>query len=340
LTIALHGLKAVATLKQARKQQTVRFWQSLWGRRGNTMKFFNWVFGSKCDACGRRSRTPKHLDQSSAAPRELCECCHDKVEIERKRKEEQRREEESARNRAAAVQGTLFVAEFSATPEDFRDNLGAIHHFLIELDRHCLVERFLHDATFRMEKCRPLFPEVIRLFRKGIAYRVSYTPNAPHKEEQGHEETYVDWCTGGSGSVMMSQYVIDVPEQPEQPEGLELVPLDSRELVAEATQSNSSYTFTHPALYSGVVWLHVEAKPENRRKAHRYTIRWGSWQFSGILKFEDHQSVNILHTKSNDGHSIPLFFDVAPPCFVEHGQGFPPAGPVHDINHGWTWIGE
>jgi hypothetical protein len=101
-------------------------------------------------------------------------------------------------------------------------------------------------------------------------------------------------------------------------------------------QFKCRWSFFHPAFYSGPVWVQVQPKPENRRKAHRYSIRWGPWKFSSVLDFEGHQSASLLHMKGPDGESFPIFFEVSPACCIERGLGDPPAGPVHDINWGWT----
>jgi HEAT repeat protein len=67
------------------------------------MKIIDWLFGSRCAACGRRSRTRRHADQSAGAGRFLCGGCHEKGEAERReRAEQKRREEERIRKDEAA----------------------------------------------------------------------------------------------------------------------------------------------------------------------------------------------------------------------------------------------
>jgi hypothetical protein len=47
-----------------------------------------------------------------------------------------------------------------------------------------------------------------------------------------------------------------------------------------------------------------------------------------------------MHMKGSDGLSIPIFFDISPPCCVVFGQGTAPSGLALDINHGWSHIEE
>jgi len=63
------------------------------------MKIIDWLLGSKCDACGQRTRSNKHLDHSSGAQNLHCDACHDKLVVERKRQDEQKRKEEEERKR-------------------------------------------------------------------------------------------------------------------------------------------------------------------------------------------------------------------------------------------------
>jgi hypothetical protein len=99
------------------------------------------------------------------------------------------------------------------------------------------------------------------------------------------------------------------------------------------------WDFSHPAPYSGQVWIHVVAKPANRGIPHHYTIRWGPWERKGILNLAGLGSVALVHMKGDDGLSVPIAIQVSPPCYVTFGQGNPLAGPVDDINHGWEQIG-
>ena len=79
-------------------------------------------------------------------------------------------------------------------------------------------------------------------------------------------------------------------------------------------------------------------KFENRGAPHQYSLRWGPWQLNNVLNLAGLESVSLRHTKGADGLSIPLFFDISPFCFVGFGQGDPPDGVVHDINHGWIYV--
>jgi hypothetical protein len=96
------------------------------------------------------------------------------------------------------------------------------------------------------------------------------------------------------------------------------------------------WRFCHPASYTGKVWIRVVPRFENRALRHEYVIRWGPWTYRNILKFGYMESASLSHMKGDDGLSIPIIFDIEPPCFVAIGQGEPPGELVHDINHGWT----
>lgn len=63
---------------------------------GTIMKIIDWLFGSKCDACGQRTRSGIPLDQTSVTSKFLCNACHDKRMAEQKRMEEQERRRANA----------------------------------------------------------------------------------------------------------------------------------------------------------------------------------------------------------------------------------------------------
>ena len=64
------------------------------------MKIIDWLFGSKCAACGQRSKSNKHQDSTSPVLRLLCDACNEKVQQEQRwREEEQRRNEEDRKRR-------------------------------------------------------------------------------------------------------------------------------------------------------------------------------------------------------------------------------------------------
>jgi hypothetical protein len=98
------------------------------------------------------------------------------------------------------------------------------------------------------------------------------------------------------------------------------------------------WTFSHPASFAGQVWVRVVTKPINRGQPHRYFIRWGPWGYTNTLNLEGREAVTLLHMKGDDGDSIPLFFDVSPPCCVSFGRGDPPVGPSIEINFGWSRV--
>jgi len=106
------------------------------------------------------------------------------------------------------------------------------------------------------------------------------------------------------------------------------------------TRYKSGWSFCHPASYSGPVWIEVVPKFENRAAPHHYTVRWGPWEYTGVLNLRGLESAALIHMKGNDGLSIPIFFDIRPPCCVSFGQGQHPTGLVHDINHGWSRVEE
>lgn len=99
------------------------------------------------------------------------------------------------------------------------------------------------------------------------------------------------------------------------------------------------WSFCHPASWSGQVWIQLIAEPGNRGAPHDYTVRWGPWEYKGSLNLEGRESAFLIHTKGNDGLSVPIFFDVLPPSYVRFGQEDPPGTPVHDINWGWKRVG-
>lgn len=101
------------------------------------------------------------------------------------------------------------------------------------------------------------------------------------------------------------------------------------------------WSFSHPAVYSGRVYIEVVAEPASRRTPHYYTVRWGPWQYKGILNFEERESAFLVHMKGNDSLSVPLFFDISPASYVVFGQGDPPVGSIHgihEINFGWKRV--
>jgi len=98
------------------------------------------------------------------------------------------------------------------------------------------------------------------------------------------------------------------------------------------------WVYCHPAPYSGAVWIRIVTHGDNVPQPHNYMLRWGSWEYSDTLFFDDDRSVSLVHTKSNDGESTPLLVTVSPPCYVSFGQGYPRAGRVVDVNRGWQRV--
>jgi hypothetical protein len=101
---------------------------------------------------------------------------------------------------------------------------------------------------------------------------------------------------------------------------------------------NETWTIHHPAEYVGKVWMKILKKRLNIEKAHRYTIRWGPWEFRGKVNRKDKHSETLVYSKGNDGLSIPIFVKISPACYLSFGQGEPPDGDPIDINHGWDRV--
>ena len=66
------------------------------------MKFIEWLFGTKCDACGQRTRSKQHVAKTTGVQQLLCDDCHDKLLAEQKHQEERNRKEAEARKTAEA----------------------------------------------------------------------------------------------------------------------------------------------------------------------------------------------------------------------------------------------
>jgi len=94
----------------------------------------------------------------------------------------------------------------------------------------------------------------------------------------------------------------------------------------------------HPAEYSGKVWIRILKQEKNLNQPHVSTIRWGPWHYQGKLPPDANMSVSLMHAKSNDGLSVPIFFKIVPPCHVIFGQDEPLGKKVIDINYGWKKV--
>ena len=99
-----------------------------------------------------------------------------------------------------------------------------------------------------------------------------------------------------------------------------------------------NWLYCHPAAYAGAVWIRIVAHGDNLTKSHNYTLRWGPWEYSNELSFDDSPSISLTHAKFNDGESFPLFVKISPPCYVSFGQGDPPPGKEIDVNHRWRRV--
>ena len=97
----------------------------------------------------------------------------------------------------------------------------------------------------------------------------------------------------------------------------------------------SEWIGSHPAEYSGQVWIQVLKQEKNVNKSHGFSVRWGPWQYEASIPSDQNISVTLVHAKGGDGLSIPIFFDIDPPCFVKFGKNEPKGEKVIDINYGW-----
>ena len=64
------------------------------------------------------------------------------------------------------------------------------------------------------------------------------------------------------------------------------------------------WTFAHPAKYSGPVWIRITTRDECRLLPHDIIVRWGPWQYRGLLDFGQGNTVSLVHTKGDDGLSV------------------------------------
>jgi hypothetical protein len=111
-----------------------------------------------------------------------------------------------------------------------------------------------------------------------------------------------------------------------------------KEIIDTIQPPNAEYktdwVHNYPASYSGIIWEKVEIQPTNKNKTHRYTIKWGKWQYTG--EFQGQDVVYLWHRKGNDGQSIEILFHIEPASKVTFEKGDqPPIGAI-DINDGWT----
>lgn len=119
--------------------------------------------------------------------------------------------------------------------------------------------------------------------------------------------------------------------------------LAERNALAEGTwlppgAYRTSWVHNHPASYAGAIWMRVVPDPFFAGQRHRVEVRWRNWKLCREVALEDNGAW-FVHTKGDDGQSIPLEVRVSPACQVAFGQGDPPGDPVVDINHGWSvWV--
>jgi len=104
--------------------------------------------------------------------------------------------------------------------------------------------------------------------------------------------------------------------------------------ISKDSDAKSEWKWNHSADHTGPVWIRITAKENQRSRPHQYEVRWGNWLYRGQLDFRLVNIVTLMHTKKDKG-SVPLHFQISPPCAVEFGQGQPP--DRLEINEGWTW---
>jgi hypothetical protein len=97
----------------------------------------------------------------------------------------------------------------------------------------------------------------------------------------------------------------------------------------------SEWIISHPSNFSGKVWVQVLKQEKNINRAHKIIVRWGPWQYKATIPSDPNISFTLVHAKGGDGLSIPIFFDIDPPCFVKFGQDEPIGEKIIDINYGW-----
>jgi len=96
----------------------------------------------------------------------------------------------------------------------------------------------------------------------------------------------------------------------------------------------SSWTFGHPALYRGNVWIKVLPRLENVGTLHDFRVNWGRWCYEGSVRFSTHSAHVLNFRKIAEQETYPIVFQISPPAFVSAGKG----RVVHDINHGWKCV--
>jgi len=121
------------------------------------------------------------------------------------------------------------------------------------------------------------------------------------------------------------------------------VDLGSDRIAAEVSrllgrEFKSEWVHHHPATYAGEVWVKILKQETALDEPHRISIRWGPWRRDVDLPANPARSVVLVHTKGNDGLSVPIFLDVNPSCFAMFGCGGVPGGSTIDINVGWVRV--
>jgi hypothetical protein len=101
-------------------------------------------------------------------------------------------------------------------------------------------------------------------------------------------------------------------------------------------QFKQVWDFNHPEEYVGAIWIKMRALPEYSGRRHSFTIKWGPWTRGGSQVLLHDRAIALVHSKGNDGLSLPIRMTVDPECNISFGQGNP--GPIYckDLNPWWT----
>ena len=103
-------------------------------------------------------------------------------------------------------------------------------------------------------------------------------------------------------------------------------------------QYSAEWIGHHPTDFSGKVYIQVLKQKRNLIEQHHFSVRWGPWFYEGTLPVSKHNSISLVHTKGNDGLSVPIFFKIDPPCYVKFGIENPETDMFKHIIYGWKRV--
>ena len=101
------------------------------------------------------------------------------------------------------------------------------------------------------------------------------------------------------------------------------------------SEFKEKWSFNHPAKYSGQVYIRLLSTLDNRGKMHQYSIKWGPWCYNSATTLDSSNAVSLVHTKGDDGSSVPIIFQISPAASVFFGQGESPDRDTVDVNADW-----